>query len=386
MTKISVLLHLTVLLEFVGKKQSFGHDFKRSTLFHKIKEGEALNGHVISVHQVRSELACAHKCLSNHKCASVNFEAQSARSLRTCELNAVSRTSSDKTLQSRDGFAYYEPLTIVKKPQQEIATLTPTTSDVLIKTAASTPTETTVSPSVVSTTAPGTKAQSARSLRTCELNAVSRTSSDKTLQSRDGFAYYEPLTIVKKPQQEITTLTPTTSDVLLIKTAASTPTETTVSPSVVPTTAPGTKAAYCGPDWYPYKAGCLRFFENRKEWSQANDYCNASSGGSGRGRLISILSENENENVTQWWSSLSLSTGDYFIGLNDKATEGSFQWVDGTVASYTNWKYEKGPKNNKYRNCVGIRMENGQNHGKWEMLPCDHSSRFICECPEGPCT
>ncbi|XP_068711127.1 uncharacterized protein [Montipora foliosa] len=195
MTMISVLLHLTVLLEFVGKKQSFGHDFKRSTLFHKIKEGEALNGHVISVHQVRSELACAHKCHSNHKCASLNFEAQSARSLRTCELNAVSRTSSDKTLQSRDGFAYYEPLTMLK------------------------------------------------------------------------------------PQQEITTLTPTTSDVL-IKTAASTPTETTVSPSKVPTTAPGTKADYSGPDWYPYKAGCLRIFENGKKWSQANEYCNTSSCGS----------------------------------------------------------------------------------------------------------
>ena len=39
MTKISVLLHLTVLLDFVGKNQFFGHDFKRSTLFHKIKEG-----------------------------------------------------------------------------------------------------------------------------------------------------------------------------------------------------------------------------------------------------------------------------------------------------------------------------------------------------------
>ncbi|XP_068711105.1 uncharacterized protein [Montipora foliosa] len=302
MTKISVLLHLTVLLDFVGKNQSFGHDFKRSTLFHKIKEGEALNGHVISVHQVRSELACAHKCHSNHRCASLNFEAQSARSLRTCELNAVSRTSSDKTLQSRDGFTYYEPLTIVKKPQQEITTLTPTTSDVLIKT------------------------------------------------------------------------------------AASTPTETTVSPSVVSTTAAGTKAAYCGPDWYPYKAGCLRFFENHKKWSQANDYCKSSSGGSGTGRLISILSENENENVTQWWSSLSHSKGHYFIGLNDMAAEGTFQWVDGTDALYTNWKGKNGPNNNKNKNCVRIRTQNEKNHGKWEIKSCEHSSRFICECPEGPCT
>ena len=69
-------------------------------------------------------------------------------------------------------------------------------------------------------------------------------------------------------------------------------------------------AAYCGLDWHPYKAGCLRFsVENHMIWSQANDFCNASLGGSGRGRLISILSESENENVTEWWSLLSLSQG-----------------------------------------------------------------------------
>ena len=71
--------------------------------------GVTLTGHTISVHQTRSELDCAHKCHSNSNCASFNFEFQSSRTLSTCEINGMSRTLSGPKLQSRDGFAYYEP-------------------------------------------------------------------------------------------------------------------------------------------------------------------------------------------------------------------------------------------------------------------------------------
>ena len=85
---------------------------------------------------------------------------------------------------------------------------------------------------------------------------------------------------------------------------------------------------------------------------------------------------------------LACLLGDYFIGLNDEATEGTFQWVDGTDALYTNWKHKNGPQNDENKNCVRIRMQNGNgnNHGKWEIHKCENSSGFICECPEGPCT
>ena len=100
---------------------------KESTIF--IFLGKALSGHVISVHEASSEIACTHKCLSNPKCASFNFEIQQSRSLSTCELNAVSRTSPNNKLH---GYAYYEPLTLRERPKQQTTAFSPTTRNLIM--------------------------------------------------------------------------------------------------------------------------------------------------------------------------------------------------------------------------------------------------------------
>ena len=83
------------------------------------------------MHQTRSELDCSHKCLSNPKCASFNFEIQQSQSLSTCELNNVSRISSNNKLKRNDSFAYYEPITPMERSKQEIAAFCPTTSNII---------------------------------------------------------------------------------------------------------------------------------------------------------------------------------------------------------------------------------------------------------------
>ena len=97
--------------------------------------GVALTGHINSVHQTRTELDCSHKCLSNPKCASFNFEIQESRSLSICELNNVSRMSSNNKLKRRGSFAYYEPLTPRQRPRQEIAAFCLTTSNLITEAA-----------------------------------------------------------------------------------------------------------------------------------------------------------------------------------------------------------------------------------------------------------
>ena len=84
------------------------------------------------MHQASSEIACTQKCLSNPKCASFNFEIQQSRSLSTCELNAVSRTSPNSKLKRRHGFAYYEPLTPRERPKQQITAFSPTTRNLIM--------------------------------------------------------------------------------------------------------------------------------------------------------------------------------------------------------------------------------------------------------------
>ena len=123
--------------------------------------GKALSGHVISVHQASTEIACTHKCLSDPKCASFNFEIQQSRSLFTCELNAVSRTSPYNELKSRDGFAYYEPVTPRERPKQQITTFSQTSN--LITEAATTQGTQAVSPTQDEATTPASRVPSTHS-------------------------------------------------------------------------------------------------------------------------------------------------------------------------------------------------------------------------------
>ena len=134
-------------------------DRQKSTIFFFL--GKTLSGHVISVHQASSEIACTHKCLSNPQCASFNFEIQQSRSLSTCELNAVSRTSPNNKLETRDGFAYYEPLTPRERPKQQITAFSQTSN--LITEAATTQGTQAVSPTQDEATTPASRVPSTQS-------------------------------------------------------------------------------------------------------------------------------------------------------------------------------------------------------------------------------
>ena len=121
--------HMLMRLKIIVYSKKAGNN-RRAQFF--IFLGKALSGHVMSVHQASSEIACTQKCLSNPKCASFNFEIQQPRSLSTCELNAVSRTSPNSKLKSRHGFAYYEPLTPRERPKQQTTAFSPTTSKLMM--------------------------------------------------------------------------------------------------------------------------------------------------------------------------------------------------------------------------------------------------------------
>ena len=131
--------------------------------------GEALTGYVFSVYQASSEIDCTRKCLSNPKYAFFNFETQQSRSLSICELNNVSRMSSNNKLKRNDSFAYYEPITPMERPKQEIAAFCLTSSNIITEAStaqgtqevstsqdqAVTPTSSVSSTQVATTAAPG---------------------------------------------------------------------------------------------------------------------------------------------------------------------------------------------------------------------------------------
>ena len=88
----------------------------------------------------------------------------------------------------------------------------------------------------------------------------------------------------------------------------------------------------CKSGWTPfYRTGrCYKMVSSGKDWNGARAHC---QGQGPSGDLASIPDQETNEFIT----SLLPDAGGYWIGGTDAASEGAWQWSDGTPWGYTNW-------------------------------------------------
>ena len=70
--------------------------------------------------------------------------------------------------------------------------------------------------------------------------------------------------------------------------------------------------------------------------------------------------------------------GWYWLGLNDKTTEGNFVWSDGSIRNYTNWN--KGEPNNAVNgeNCT---VTGKSIKWKWNDARCEDEYFYVCKIP-----
>jgi len=69
---------------------------------------------------------------------------------------------------------------------------------------------------------------------------------------------------------------------------------------------------------------------------------------------------------------------DYWIGLTDSESEGTWRWTKGaTLTGYNNWSNNQ-PNDYKGQDCGAI-LSGNQNTGKWHDVSCSGKKRFICE-------
>ncbi len=125
-----------------------------------------------------------------------------------------------------------------------------------------------------------------------------------------------------------------------------------------------TIAWYAGSDGRPYL-----LCDFTRTWNQARSYCST------RGyHLITINDADENLWINGYVD--LFSTERWWMGFNDIAVEGQWEWEDGTPVSYTIW--HPGEPNNLggIEDCGQFNRFQGPT---WNDEPCSSSFRFVCE-------
>ncbi len=129
------------------------------------------------------------------------------------------------------------------------------------------------------------------------------------------------------------------------------------------------KTTYCqslGSTAVVFGSKCIRAYIESLNWINAHNKCLASGG-----NLVTIQSAAENNAV----AALMPSPSTFWIGLNDRYTEGSYSWTSGEATVYFNW--ELGQPNGGSEDCVGANTTTGL----WHDISCTGVNRtyYICE-------
>ncbi|XP_030606959.1 macrophage mannose receptor 1-like isoform X2 [Archocentrus centrarchus] len=130
---------------------------------------------------------------------------------------------------------------------------------------------------------------------------------------------------------------------------------------------PQIEEGFCSNPWIPYNGHCFHLQRTPQTWSGAQRACRAEGGD-----LVSIRNVEDQSFVI---SQLGYASNDeLWIGLNDRRTEGLFDWSDHSYVSFTSWEFGKPAVSTDGDDCVLIRGENGN----WADRSCDEQHGYIC--------
>ncbi|RVE62047.1 hypothetical protein OJAV_G00176910 [Oryzias javanicus] len=139
-----------------------------------------------------------------------------------------------------------------------------------------------------------------------------------------------------------------------------------------PPAPPGVEEGFCSDPWIPYSGHCFHLHRTPMAWTDAQRECRKEGGD-----LSSIYNVEDQSFVI---SQLGYASSDeLWIGLNDRSTEGLFEWSDHSTVSFTSWEFGK-PLKSEREDCVLLRGENGN----WADRYCEEKHGFICMKPSSP--
>ena len=131
-----------------------------------------------------------------------------------------------------------------------------------------------------------------------------------------------------------------------------------------------TTTGICVTGFSYFNGKCYKLFDTLTNWDDAKYQCSCT----GSYTLASITSAEENEFIKGL-----LSSGDSaWIGLNDKETQETYKWSDGTAfdssTSYNNWDTNQPSNTNGKQDCVNMKDD-----GKWADIICTKDLKFVCK-------
>ncbi|XP_074544941.1 macrophage mannose receptor 1-like [Halichoeres trimaculatus] len=127
------------------------------------------------------------------------------------------------------------------------------------------------------------------------------------------------------------------------------------------------ETGFCSSPWIPYNGHCFYLNRTEKTWSDAQRDCRSRGGD-----LVTVRNvEDQSFVISQLGYT---STDELWIGLNDRKTEGLFEWSDHSTVGFTSWEFGKPAVSTDVKDCILIRGENGN----WADRVCAERHGFIC--------
>uniref|UniRef100_A0A8C7X5V5 C-type lectin domain-containing protein n=1 Tax=Oryzias sinensis TaxID=183150 RepID=A0A8C7X5V5_9TELE len=129
----------------------------------------------------------------------------------------------------------------------------------------------------------------------------------------------------------------------------------------------------CPSGWIRFGSSCYFFSVESKSWDKAREFCRTTEAD------LVVINTNDEKTFL-----LAFRNQAVWIGLTDKAQEGTWKWVDGSPLTLVGWGWfwEKDqPDNGGGRvsygeeDCIQIR----NTPGFWNDVSCETSLRWICE-------
>lgn len=113
---------------------------------------------------------------------------------------------------------------------------------------------------------------------------------------------------------------------------------------------------------------CLVFVTTKYSWPDASSHCHHNGG-----HLVKIENSQKQHFIYNTLRALHWKEIRVWLGANDRASEGTWKWQDGTRVSYSNWHPGEGPSHSGflfqsgYEDCAIMKLDDG---GRWHDYDC----------------